>query len=121
MFSVLIDDNRDAGHIGTDKGLVIIRDPSCAYQALLRLHTFIDVLYMDNDIKFRDAAQDGPGPEFPEGKDILDEYLHYCRGAGGYPPKVVLVTANSSAERIMRLLLERHEYQIRDNPREWYR
>ena len=61
MFRVLVDDARDAGHIGGDKGLIILRDPECAYVALTRLHRYIDVLYMDNDIKFRDVAQDGPG------------------------------------------------------------
>jgi len=121
MFRVLVDDCRDAGHIGGDKGLVILRDPCCAVAALIKMHCFIDVLYMDNDIKFRDVNVDGPGPEFPEGQHILDEYFHYCKSMAGYPPKVVLVTANSSAENVMRLILQRHQYQIRDNPKEWYR
>jgi len=120
MFRVLVDDNRDAGHIGGDKGLVILRDPSCAVAALIKLHGDIDELLMDNDIKFRDVEVDGPGPEFPEGNHILGEYLHYCDGVGGYPPKVILVTANGNARNIMKLILDKHGYQIRDNTNEWY-
>lgn len=114
MFNVLVDDVRDVSDVPNVD--IILRNPRTAIAVLRSLQGHIGVLNMDNDMGFRDFEKDGPGPELPEGRHILAEYLFHCevqRGINGeniYPPVVCLVTANCVAFEIMCQDLERYGY-----------
>ncbi len=113
MFNVLVDDVRDVSDVPSVD--IILRNPNTAFGVLKALGGRIGVLNMDNDMGFRDTEKDGPGPEFPEGRHILAEFLHYCQedhmeDEDIYPPVVCLVTANCVAFEIMCRDLEKYGY-----------
>ena len=123
MFNVLVDDARDVAQVPNVD--IILRNPRTALAVLKSLQGNIGVLNMDNDMGIRDFDRDGPGPEFPEGRHILAEFLHFCMSndlEDVYPPVVYLITANSVGMDHMCRDLERYGYTCHPSDRRtWVR